>query len=78
MVSSTKAGKKAKAASSFHYFLLSFKNVLGLNLFPIDSMNKRMLLEGIDEIDYTLQLVSKITDYENKFSPKTFLNESKK
>lgn len=46
--------------------------------FPIDSMKKRLLLEGIDEIDYTLQLVSKITDYENKFSPKVFLNESKK
>lgn len=46
--------------------------------FPIDSMNKRMLLEGIDEIDYTLQLVSKITDYENKFRPKIFVNESKK
>jgi len=46
--------------------------------FPIDSMKKKLLLEGIDEIDYTLQLVSKITDYENKFSPKIFLNESKK
>lgn len=46
--------------------------------FPIDSMKKRLLLEGIDEIDYTFQLVSKITDYENKFSPKVFLNESKK
>jgi 3-isopropylmalate/(R)-2-methylmalate dehydratase small subunit len=46
--------------------------------FPIDPMKKRLLLEGIDEIDYTLQLVSKITDYENKFSPKVFLNESKK
>jgi 3-isopropylmalate/(R)-2-methylmalate dehydratase small subunit len=46
--------------------------------FPIDPMKKRLLLEGIDEIDYTLQLVSKITDYENKFSPKIFLNESKK
>lgn len=46
--------------------------------FPIDSMKKKLLLEGIDEIDYTLQLVNKITDYENKFSPKIFLNESKK
>jgi 3-isopropylmalate/(R)-2-methylmalate dehydratase small subunit len=46
--------------------------------FQIDSMKKRMLLEGIDEIDYTLQLVSKITDYENKYSPKIFLDESKK
>lgn len=46
--------------------------------FPIDPMKKRLLLEGIDEIDYTLQLVSKITDYENKLSPKVFLNESKK
>ena len=36
--------------------------------FQIDSMNKRMLLEGIDEIDYTLQLVSKIADYENKLA----------
>lgn len=46
--------------------------------FQIDSMKKRMLLEGIDEIDYTLQLVSKITDYENKYGPKIFLDESKK
>lgn len=46
--------------------------------FQIDSMKKRMLLEGIDEIDYTLQLVSKIMDYENKYSPKIFLDESKK
>jgi 3-isopropylmalate/(R)-2-methylmalate dehydratase small subunit len=46
--------------------------------YSIDSMKKRMLLEGIDEIDYTLQLVSKIKDYENKFNPKVFLNESKK
>jgi 3-isopropylmalate/(R)-2-methylmalate dehydratase small subunit len=46
--------------------------------FPIDSMKKKMLLEGIDEIDYTLQLVSKIKDYENKFNPRVFLNDESK
>jgi hypothetical protein len=37
-----------------------------------------MLLEGIDEIDYTLQLVNKIKDYENKFNPRIFLNDESK
>ena len=46
--------------------------------FSIDSMKKKMLLEGIDEIDYTLQLVSKIKDYENKFNPRVFLNDESK
>jgi 3-isopropylmalate/(R)-2-methylmalate dehydratase small subunit len=35
--------------------------------FKIDLMKRRMLLEGTDEIDYTLQLEDSITDYEKKY-----------
>jgi 3-isopropylmalate/(R)-2-methylmalate dehydratase small subunit len=34
--------------------------------FQIDPMKKKMLLEGIDEIAYTLQMEKRITDYEKK------------
>jgi 3-isopropylmalate dehydratase small subunit len=30
-------------------------------------MKRRMLLEGTDEIDYTLQLEDRITNYEKKY-----------
>jgi 3-isopropylmalate dehydratase small subunit len=30
-------------------------------------MKRRMLLEGTDEIDYTLQLEDRITDYEKRY-----------
>jgi 3-isopropylmalate/(R)-2-methylmalate dehydratase small subunit len=45
--------------------------------FRIDPMKKRMLLEGLDEISYTLQVVDRIGDYENKYSPKIDLNDKK-
>jgi len=35
--------------------------------FKIDPMKRRMLLEGTDEIDYTLQLEDRITNYEKKY-----------
>src|SRR6476620_2264749 len=35
--------------------------------FKIDPMKRRMLLEGTDEIDYTLQLEDRITNYENRY-----------
>ena len=35
--------------------------------FKIDPMKRRMLLEGTDEIDYTLQLEDRITDYEKRY-----------
>jgi 3-isopropylmalate dehydratase small subunit len=40
-------------------------------------MKKRMLLEGLDEISYTLQVVDRIGDYENKYNPKIDLNDKK-
>jgi 3-isopropylmalate/(R)-2-methylmalate dehydratase small subunit len=45
--------------------------------FRIDPMKKRMLLEGLDEIAYTLQVEDRIGDYENKYSPKIDLNDKK-
>jgi len=35
--------------------------------FKIDPMKRRMLLEGTDEIDYTLQLEDWITNYEKRY-----------
>jgi 3-isopropylmalate/(R)-2-methylmalate dehydratase small subunit len=35
--------------------------------FKIESMKRRMLLEGTDEIDYTLQLEEWIADYEKRY-----------
>lgn len=35
--------------------------------FKIDPMKRRMLLEGTDEIDYTLQLEDRITNYEKRY-----------
>lgn len=35
--------------------------------FKIDPMKRRMLLEGTDEIDYTLQLKDRITNYEKRY-----------
>jgi 3-isopropylmalate/(R)-2-methylmalate dehydratase small subunit len=45
--------------------------------FHIDSMKKRMLLEGLDEVAYTLQVADRINDYENKYGPKIDLNDKK-
>ena len=45
--------------------------------FHIDSMKKRMLLESLDEIAYTLQVADRINDYENKYGPKIDLNDKK-
>jgi 3-isopropylmalate/(R)-2-methylmalate dehydratase small subunit len=38
--------------------------------FEIDSYRKMALLEGLDEIELTLQFESQITEYENKNSGK--------
>jgi 3-isopropylmalate/(R)-2-methylmalate dehydratase small subunit len=35
--------------------------------FKIDPMKRRMLLEGTDEIDYTLQLEDRITNHEKRY-----------
>ncbi len=40
--------------------------------FKIDSMKRRMLLEGTDEIGYTLQLENWITDYEKRCDSESF------
>ncbi|MDQ5869798.1 MAG: hypothetical protein M3530_08755 [Thermoproteota archaeon] len=40
--------------------------------FKIDSMKRRMLLEGPDEIGYTLQLEDWITDYEKRYDSDSF------
>lgn len=45
--------------------------------FRIDPMKKRMLLEGLDEIAYTLEVEDRIGDYENKYSPKIDWNDKK-
>ncbi len=45
--------------------------------FHIDSMKKRMLLESLDEIAYTLQVADRINDYENMYGPKIDLNDKK-
>ena len=45
--------------------------------FHIDSMKKRMLLEGLDEIAYTLQVEDRINDYESKYGPKIDFNDKK-
>jgi len=45
--------------------------------FHIDSMKKRMLLEGLDEIAYTLQVEDRINDYENKYGPEIDFNDKK-
>ena len=45
--------------------------------FRIDPMKKRMLLEGLDEIAYTLQVEDRIGNYENKHGPKIDLNDKK-
>jgi len=63
-----------------YFFSLDHDNYVEVNLmeqtlstdkkiinFKIDPMKRRMLLEGTDEIDYTLQLEDRITDYEKRY-----------
>ena len=63
-----------------YFFSLDADNYVEVNLmeqtlstdkkiinFKIDPMKRRMLLEGTDEIDYTLQLEDRITNYEKKY-----------
>ena len=63
-----------------YFFSLDADNYVEVNLmeqtlstdkkiinFKIDPMKRRMLLEGTDEIDYTLQLEDSITNYEKKY-----------
>jgi 3-isopropylmalate/(R)-2-methylmalate dehydratase small subunit len=63
-----------------YFFSLDADNYVEVNLmeqtlstdkkiinFKIDPMKRRMLLEGTDEINYTLQLEDRITNYENKY-----------
>ena len=63
-----------------YFFSLDADNYVEVNLmeqtlstdkkiinFKIDPMKRRMLLEGTDEIDYTLQLEDRITNYEKRY-----------
>ena len=63
-----------------YFFSLDADNYVEVNLmeqtlstdkkiinFKIDPMKRRMLLEGTDEINYTLQLEDRITNYEKKY-----------
>ena len=63
-----------------YFFSLDLDNYVEVNLmeqtlstdkkiinFKIDPMKRRMLLEGTDEIDYTLQLEDWITKYEKRY-----------
>jgi len=69
-----------ESAEIDYFFSLDPNNYVEVNLmeqtlstdkkiinFKIDPMKRRMLLEGTDEIDYTLQLEDRITNYEKRY-----------